>query len=58
VAYSCSALICFSCVCHFDWQEQIFANAADAEEPDVMEPDTREPDAVQPNARPEVQCQM
>jgi hypothetical protein len=39
VASSCSALICLSWVCHFDWQEQIADVAADAVEPDVMEPD-------------------
>jgi hypothetical protein len=32
-AFSCSALICSSLVCHFDWQEQ---TTADAVEPDVL----------------------
>jgi hypothetical protein len=31
-AFSCSALICSSLVCHFNWQEQ---TAADAVEPNV-----------------------
>jgi hypothetical protein len=47
VAYSCNALICFSWVCHSDWQEQITANAADEEEPDVVGPNTGEPDAME-----------
>jgi hypothetical protein len=59
VVYSCSALIYFSWVCHFDWQEQIAADSANAKEldavgPDAMESDTREPDAVEPDAGPEV----
>jgi hypothetical protein len=31
-AFSCSAFICSSLACHFDWQEQ---TSADAVEPDV-----------------------
>jgi hypothetical protein len=33
VAFSCSALICSSLVCHFDWQEQ---TSTDAVEPNVL----------------------
>jgi hypothetical protein len=53
-------LICFSWFSHFDWQEQIVADATDAEEPDAVgepnaiELDTGEPDAVEPNVVPEV----
>jgi hypothetical protein len=61
VAYSCSALICFSWLCHSDWQEQITVDAKerdtvglDARELDAMEPDTGEPDAMEPDAGPEV----
>jgi hypothetical protein len=53
VVYSCSVLIFFSWVCHFDWQEQIAADATDAEEPYDMGSDV-----VEPDARPEVYCQM
>jgi hypothetical protein len=35
VASSCSALICLSWICHFDWQEQIAAVATIAVEPDA-----------------------
>jgi len=59
-------LICYSWVCHSDWQEQISAEAADAEEPtavglgalelDAMELDTGVPDVVEPYAGPEVLC--
>jgi len=35
VASSCSALICLSWICHFDWQEQIAAVATNAVEPDA-----------------------
>jgi hypothetical protein len=33
---SCSALICSSLVCHFDWQEQITVVVADAVAPDIL----------------------
>ncbi|XP_062167007.1 hydroxycinnamoyl-CoA:piscidic acid hydroxycinnamoyltransferase-like [Alnus glutinosa] len=45
VAYSCSALICLSWICHSDWQEQIA---------DAVESNTREPDGVEPDVGPEV----
>jgi len=35
-AYSCSSLICFSWVCHSNWQEQIVVDATDAKEPNAM----------------------
>jgi hypothetical protein len=35
VAFSCSALICSSLICHYDWQEQTSAVAADAVEPEM-----------------------
>lgn len=52
-------MICFSWVCHSDWQEQIVVDAADANELDAMgldagEPDAMRPDAVEPDAGPEV----
>jgi hypothetical protein len=33
LAFSCSALICSSSVCHSDWQERTFADAVEPEEP-------------------------
>jgi len=42
---SCSSLICFSWICHSDWQEQIVVDATDAEEPNVVGLDAIEPDA-------------
>jgi len=50
MAYSCSSLICFSWVCHSNWQEQIVVDAADAEEPNAMGPDAMELDTGEPNA--------
>jgi hypothetical protein len=49
-------LICWSWVCHSDWQVQIVVHAADAEELDAMGPDAGELDieelaAVEPDAR-------
>jgi hypothetical protein len=62
-AYSCSSLICFSWVCHSNWQEQIAADVPHAEEPDVVgldavEPDAMEPDTGEPNPGVEVYCRM
>jgi hypothetical protein len=54
VAYSCSTLICFSWVCHSDWQEQIIANANDTVGPDVVEPDATELDTGELNVGPKV----
>jgi hypothetical protein len=54
VASSCTALICFSWICHSNCHEQIVVVVTDAVEPDIMEPDTVEPDAMDPDAGPEV----
>jgi hypothetical protein len=49
MAFTYSALICLSWVCHSDWQEQITDVAIDAGEPDVVEPNTVEPNAMEPD---------
>jgi hypothetical protein len=58
VAYSCSSLICFSWVCHSDWQEQIAIDTTDAEESDAMRLDAVEPDTGEPDVGPEVYYRM
>jgi hypothetical protein len=37
MAFPCSALICSSLVCHFDWQEQTSTDDMELEKPSEVE---------------------